>query len=474
MMGNNRIIPALFLLCLVNLSYSQTGQKPMQSLSYPQFMRLVMENHPISRQARLLSAEGQATLRMARGGLDPSFGTSVDAKKFSEKDYWRHLTADFKVPTITGLEFKGGFEQNSGSFLDNERFTPPDGIFLAGLSIPLLEGLITDQRRTALKQAKIFSQQTAQEQIAALNDVYLTATSEFWKWQQTYEVRMLAAQGLMLAEDRFQFVRSSALFGEMSYLDTIEASVEVGKRRNWYLMAELLYRNSTLMLSTFLWGPDDAQFYLSPESVPDTTGIGFAPISADSLSRLANYAAMYHPDLKIGGFKVDQLKLDLRLKKQSMLPRADLDAMGIFNRPLNDNELNDGYVRQNYKWGLNFYTPLLLRKERGAVQLADIKVRNAGYDLQNKQRLVINKVYQAYNDLILMETMLRVQIDLVEQTQKLRDGEQKLFENGESSLFVLNRRERELIEEQVRLARERANYAILKIKLQYAAGVPLN
>lgn len=461
--------PALYPFSL----FSQKDGPGLLALTYPQYMEMVLAYHPLAREARLISREGEAALRTARGGLDPTIGAFLDEKKFNEKDYWRHLITDFKAPTMLGLQFKAGLEQNRGTFLNPEFATPEDGFFTAGFMMPLLEGLITDRRRTSLKQAKIFRHLTVQEQIARLNDLYLAATAEYWEWQQSHAVRELAVLGLQLAEQRFEFVRTSALFGEVKMLDTTEALVEVGKRKNQYLQAELDYRNNTLMLSTFLWGPDDEQVYLSPNSIPDTAGSSLITVTADSIASLANYAALFHPALKIGGFKVDQLKLELTLKKQSLLPRMDMDVAGLFNRPFTTDELTRDHISQSYKWGVNFYTPILLRKERGEMQLADIKLKSARYDLQNKQRLVVNKVYQAYNDLATMENIINVHISLVEQSKVLVDGEQNLFENGESSLFVVNRRERELIEEQMKLAKERAKYAVLKVKLQHAAGVNL-
>jgi outer membrane protein TolC len=72
--------------------------------------------------------------------------------------------------------------------------------------------------------------------------------------------------------------------------------------------------------------------------------------------------------------------------------------------------------------------------------------------------------------LLLLNEQVQIQEDLVVNAQILRDGEQGLFEHGESSLFLINTREITLINHQITLYELRIRYAKAKIMLQYAAG----
>ena len=63
------------------------------------FVRMVLENHPMARQAALRPELGEATLRSARGGFDPVAAASYDEKRFDDKNYFQLFDAGLRVPT---------------------------------------------------------------------------------------------------------------------------------------------------------------------------------------------------------------------------------------------------------------------------------------------------------------------------------------------------------------------------------------
>lgn len=69
------------------------------TLTREAFVRIVLENHPMARQAALRTDMGEAVVRSARGGFDPVASASYDSKEFDEKNYYTLLQAGLKVPT---------------------------------------------------------------------------------------------------------------------------------------------------------------------------------------------------------------------------------------------------------------------------------------------------------------------------------------------------------------------------------------
>ena len=65
---------------------------------------------------------------------------------------------------------------------------------------------------------------------------------------------------------------------------------------------------------------------------------------------------------------------------------------------------------------------------------------------------------------------LRIQQQAVANYKRLRDGEQIRFENGESTVFLINSREAKLLEARQKLAELQAKYAQTRAQLRYAAG----
>jgi outer membrane protein TolC len=133
----------------------------------------------------------------------------------------------------------------------------------------------------------------------------------------------------------------------------------------------------------------------------------------------------------------------------------------------------DGLFMKNYKFGATFYSSVFLRKERGKLQLTNYKIQQGKFYLQQGKREVLNNILVAYNDLNTFDQMMRIQQELVRNADLLLIAEETRFESGESSLFLVNQRERSLIEAKAKLVELTAKYAKAKYQLQWASGTRL-
>ena len=139
------------------------------------YFQLILANHPVVRQANLLEAEAQAYIRKSRGGFEPKITGNFDQKSFDGKNYFTIGQAGLKIPSWYGLEFKGGYNWANGVFLNPENFLPAQGQAEIGISLNVLQGLIFDQRRAALQQARIMPELNDAERRAIANDLLLQA-----------------------------------------------------------------------------------------------------------------------------------------------------------------------------------------------------------------------------------------------------------------------------------------------------------
>jgi outer membrane protein TolC len=121
----------------------------------------------------------------------------------------------------------------------------------------------------------------------------------------------------------------------------------------------------------------------------------------------------------------------------------------FLNEPINFNPL-DGMSINNYKWGLTFEMPLFLRKERGDLQLAELKIQSAEYQLDNTFASLNYKIQSSLVDLENMSAQLIIYKQTVEDNRTLLEAEKRMFENGESSLFLINVREMAYIQSQLK------------------------
>ena len=128
------------------ISFSGVSQSKVFSLE--SFLQLVEEQHPLAKQAKLQIDKGSATLRMSRGGFDPYLNGNINQKYYDDNQYYSLIGGGLKIPTWYGLEFKAGYEQNQGLFLNPEDVNPSNGLVYSGISASLAQGLFIDLTST--------------------------------------------------------------------------------------------------------------------------------------------------------------------------------------------------------------------------------------------------------------------------------------------------------------------------------------
>ena len=93
--------------------------------------------------------------------------------------------------------------------------------------------------------------------------------------------------------------------------------------------------------------------------------------------------------------------------------------------------------------------PLFLRKERAGVKLAQLKIQDSEFSRQIESLQLQNKVKAQEQEITSLKKQLEYTTSLVSDFDKMLKAEDRLFEIGESSLFVINSRENSLVSAQI-------------------------
>jgi outer membrane protein TolC len=435
-------------------------------LNYEEYMEWVRLYHPVSAQAELNLRFGQMELLQARGGFDPLIYGNLDKKQFKESTYYDRREAGVSIPTWMGVELNGVFEQNSGNFLNPEATVPTNGLFAAGASVNLGQGLILDQRRAALRQAQIYQQSSEVERIRLLNELNLAATAMYWQWALAYENLNVLREGVDLATSRFNYVKRSFEQGDFAAIDTVEAFSQLLNRQYRLQEAENSFFATTQELNTFLWNEDGNPMNLGSGIIPESLFEEFTSYpDFEELRALV----LYHPELLITDFELASLDVERRLKGQELLPTVKL-KYNFLSETLSQFDESPFY-QNNYKWGLSVYTPLLWRKSRGAFGLAKAKIdfKQNSRDLKEIQLRL--KLEAELNNWRTLNLQLGTFTENVKSLQALLTGEIRRFQMGESSLFLVNAREVSVFDSRVTLNDLASKLRISYAKTRYAAGI---
>ena len=438
------------------------------------FFSWVLDNHPVARQARLLDTQAEALERLARGGFDPKLYADWSQKSFDKKEYFAIGEGGLKIPTWYGVEAKAAYAISDGLYLNPERNLPDAGQAILGITAPLGRGLVIDDRRAALQQAKLMAQANEAERRALLNDLLLDAAAAYWEWAVAYNQLQVQEQALALTQVRFDGIVENFILGDKPAIDTLETLILLQTRRADLIDGRIAYRNAGLRLSNFLWdeagNPLEVTGRLRPELLAEL------PVQLPALGpqALRQAASLTHPDIRKYQVKLSQLEVDRKLAVEQFKPRLDVEYNFLgdgtnFLYGANDSVLGNLFS-QNYKWGLSFDFPILLRKERGKLQLTKLKVLDTEYGLQQKQLEVGNKIEAYYNELDNLRQQIAISANNVQNYQALLRAEVQKFDYGESSIFLINTREQKLIDAELKLAALRGKFFKNLAGLEWAAG----
>ncbi|MDT0620148.1 TolC family protein [Croceitalea vernalis] len=437
------------------------AQQDTITLNFNEYLGYVKKYHPIAKQAQLTISIGQANLMKARGGFDPKIEVDFERKEFKDSEYWERLNGTFKIPTYFGVEFKGGFEQSEGDFINQDETFPVDGLYSAGVSMSLARGFWINERMATLRKAKFFREQTKADQDLLVNKILFDASLAYFDWLQAYNDAKIFSNFLKNSEVRFQGVKRRAIAGDIAIIDTVEAKIAVQNRALGLEQAKVRLMNKTLELSNFLW-INDVPVELQPNVIPDVNVEEDIDVTLEIMGKpLDSFTIENHPKLRSLDFKIDGLLVDKRLKINKLLPTIDVNYNFLTATP----ELLNSFESQQYKGGINFYFPLFLRKERGDLRLAKFKLKDAQYERDNAQVEIKNKVFAIYKELDSYVTQNELIFNIVRDYNTLLSAEERKFSFGESSLFLINSRESKLIDAELKQNQVQNKFFTTKAKL---------
>jgi outer membrane protein TolC len=434
------------LLLFLLVGFSVFGQKNNASeFTYNEYLAYVKKYHPLVKNANLEISRAQANLMMARGGFDPKIEVDFKTKQFKDKEYYSILNSSFKIPTWYGIEIKAGFDNNEGIYLNPENTVPNQGLTSLGISVPLGQGLLINQRMADVRKAKIQIQLSqAERQLLAIAVLY-DASLSYFNWKKSYSEVQLYERYAVNAEIRYKGIQTLIQQGDKAAIDSIEVGIIMKNRLLSLEDAKLKLNKAKLELSNFLWLEDNIPLELSDILIPEIQ-LEFTIQETLKTNDLVNqdFDIANHPKINALNSKIGLLTVEKELKANMLLPKIDVGYSYLSESSyINNNQFQD------YKIGLDFYFPLFLRKERGSLKLAKFKIQETEFVLNLEKVQLTNKINAQKIEIESLTKQKKLIKALVKDNSTMLTAEERLFFIGESSLFLINSRENNLVSAQL-------------------------
>jgi outer membrane protein TolC len=434
----------LFILVFI-FTLKSFAQEIPKEFTYNEYLGYVKKFHPLVKSANLELNKAQANLMMARGGFDPKIEVDFDKKQFKDSEYYSILNSSFKIPTWYGIELKAGFDNNDGVYLNPENTVPNQGLTSFGINIPLGQGLFINQRMADLRKAKIQIQLSEAERKLQAIQVLYDASFAYFNWKKNFNEVKLYQNYASNAEIRFKGIQSLIEQGDKPAIDSTEAGIIVKNRLLSLEDSNLKLTKSKLELSNFIWLENNIPLELSDALIPEEKlefTIQETLKTNDLLGQ--DFSIVNHPKINALQSKIAILTVEQKLKANMLLPK-----IGVGYSYLSEPSYIDNYRFEDYKIGLNFSFPLFLRKERGNLKLAKLKVQETVFLLDLEKVQLTNKINAQRIEIQSLIKQKKLIDALVKDNLTMLTSEERLFSFGESSMFLINTRENNLVSAQL-------------------------
>lgn len=427
-------------LCFMMQTITWAQVTNAEELSFSEFLGYVKKYHPLVKQANLEINKAQAALLAARGGFDPKIEVDFSKKEFKDKEYYSLLNSAFKIPTWYGVELKAGFDNSEGIYLNPQNSTPNSGLTSLGIDVALGQGLFINQRMADLRMAKVqLKLSEAEKQLQTINTLY-NASLAYFNWRKLYNEVKLYEDYLVFAKVRYKGVQKLIELGDKPAIDSIEAGIIVRNRELNIEDSKLKLVKARLELSNFLW-IENVPVELNEKMIPEDKLEKSIQEEFKLTSLLDTTVELeQHPKIQALQNKIEILTIEKKLKANMLLPKVNA---GYYY--LSEPSYIDNYRFEDYKIGLNFSFPIFLRKERGALKMSKLKLQDSQLDLDLERVQLKNKINAQQAEIVSMIKQIMIINALVNDYTKMLESEERLFSLGESSIFLLNSRENNVV-----------------------------
>jgi hypothetical protein len=336
---------------------------------------------------------------------------------------------------------------NSGSYVNPADYTSNGGLLALGISMPLIKGLVIDERRMAKKRAEILLEAGNLEQQLALNELLSQSVLLYSDWYYAVQKNNIIDSLVSTSERRFFAVRSRYLGGDRSAMDTLEAYVQNQNRLLQFQESKLDVIKSRIALVSFLESINENRVAILNEIILPS------PNFKNELAPFRQGTYLFaqldaHPELALYANKGESLRIEEKWKMEKLKPKLNVEYH-FLNKDLSEG-LPSYFSTNNYKWGAEFSMPLFLREARGDLKVQRIKIEENNLNVEWKRNQLEQKTLAlevAYSNTLSQQQLAESNAGLY---KKLLQAENSKLFNGESSLFIVNQRENTYFENAIK------------------------
>ena len=433
----------------------------------------------------------RTAIESARSPFDPGVSGIFGTQRSTESSFSQAAVA----PTLSGLtqQFQLGFSQtfetgtNVQTFLNATKFSSnvnfgfvnPSvfGTFSIQITQPLLRGfgLVPNRGPIIVAQKNLAqSRATFRQQVAT---VVLNVITQYWNVVQARENLDVTQSLLAQAQQSYDHDKQALQKGALPPLDIYRSESQVAQRRVSEIQAEYAVKQAEDTFRRVIAADVDPNIRALDVALTQKPEPSDALLSVDIATELQKALAQ-RPEVEAQRFQLQSDDWNVKIAHNGLKPQLSLSATysgsglntttnGPFLEALNQ---SFGFSQPSYGATLSLNLPLENYSAKAAFATAQINKRRDLYSgRQVRQQItldVANAVHQLEQSKLSMEAA-KIALNLA---QKNMQAEQRKYELGAETLFVVLETQSELAQVEQSLIQAQVGYQLAVASVYFATG----
>jgi outer membrane protein TolC len=441
----------------VTQSNAQVIINDKDEIFFDDYINNVKNYHPDVLTAELEKQIASSKRLETQGQFDPSIGSRNSYNRYNSSsspgDDQNAFFSDtsFDILTRQGAKFGIGAKYAQGDVKTPFSPTGELGEYYLKLQIPLIRDFINNSANIKEKSAKLNEIIADFVLFRTKLKILENSSNAYWDWFASKKILDVETDLQELISKQVGFVEEQANQGNLPQIAVIEAKRELQSRIGRVNLATRSLQNSAITLSKFLWSAEGAPLGIPnesqlPKAFPQPYKIEVEDIQSAKIQSLKT-----RPEFKALDLSREISTLEKKLAKNQMLPRLDAYVNQGY-------EAGDNSIGPVTELGLNLLLPLRVRTAKGQMQQADLKIKQI--NIQERQLLqnVFMEIEDAASQLNTAYDRYLATFNEFQLSQELEDAEKIIFEQGDSTLFVVIRRQRDRVSANIEMIKALSEY----------------
>jgi outer membrane protein TolC len=411
---------------------------------------------------------------------------------------------NFQQPFSSGATVTLGY--TAGKSITNNTtsiFAPSlSGGLTLNATQPLLRGFGVAMNNVPITQAKNNQRNADYAFQQQVNTLLNNVIGSYWNLVSAVLNVDVARQSLDLSNKLYEQNSKQVEIGTMAPIDIKQTEVQVAQNEQALIAAQTAVQTQEIALKNILSRNGVSSPVLGPVHIIPTSRVEVPAVEAVvPVQDLIDTALQKRPELAQTRITLENTALNMKVSRNNLLP--SLNLVGQISQPAQSGTVNPTYcdlhnpvqpgcarlpltdyiggysnvLRQlftvplvNWQVGLNFSLNLRNRSQQATMQQQQLQYRTSELQLQNQTNQYKADVQTALANILRARAQFAAADRAVSAQEAVVDAEQRKFQLGASTLFVVIQQQNTLASTRQQLVTAQVGYATAKLSLDVATG----